>query len=399
VIRARYELESRDPERAAAAVAGELSSGTFTAVPGETPELRARHAAVVAAVEPVADGRDGTRVARVTIDVPPDNLEPSLPQLVATLAGNVFELRDPVALRLLDFALPEELERAFPGPAFGVAGTRRLSGVAERPLIGTIVKPSVGLSPEQTGALVAELAEGGIDFVKDDELIGDPPYSPLAERIACVRGALRAVELRQGRRVAYAPNVSGSVEHMLRGAELAATEGAGAAMVCVHAVGLAGVLELRRRELLPLHGHRAGWGLVGRGTSALGPAAHVRVWRLAGVDQLHVGGLRSKFFEADESVAASLAACRAAGSHAPVMPVLSAGQWGEQLRDTVAAADGPDLVYLAGGAIVGHPHGIAGGVRALRAAAEGARAGRTIEELAPDVPELAASLAAFGGAR
>jgi ribulose-bisphosphate carboxylase large chain len=399
LIRARYELASRDPERAAAAVAGELSSGTFTAVPGETPALRARHAAVVSAVEPVADGPDGTRVARVTIDVPADNLEASLPQLVATLAGNVFELRDPVALRLVDFALPEELERAFPGPAFGVAGTRRLSDVAERPLIGTIVKPSVGLSPQQTAALVAELAEGGIDFVKDDELIADPPYSPLVERIACVRGALRAVEQRQGRRVVYAPNVSGSVEHMLEGADLAAAEGAGAAMVCVHAVGLAGVLELRRRELLPLHGHRAGWGLLGRGTSVLGPAAHARVWRLAGVDQLHVGGLRSKFFEDDPSVAASLASCRAPGPHAPVMPVLSAGQWGEQLRDTVAAAGGSDLIYLAGGAIVGHPHGIAGGVRALRAAAEGARAGRTIEQLAPDVPELAASLAAFGGAR
>jgi ribulose-bisphosphate carboxylase large chain len=395
VIRAHYELEARDPERAAEAVAGELSSGTFTALPAETPALRARHAATVVAVENRGERAGGVRIASAVLDIPAENVGASLPQLVATLAGNVFELRDPLALRLVDFSLPGELERAFPGPAFGVAGSRAHCGVYGRPLIGTIVKPSVGLTPQQTADLVAELAEAGIDFVKDDELIGDPPYSPVGERIVAVRVALRAVEECTGRRVAYAPNVSGSVEHMLSRAELAAAEGAAAAMVCVHAVGLAGVHELRRRAILPLHGHRAGWGLLGRGATALGPAAHARIWRLAGIDQLHVGGLRSKFFESDASVKASLAACRAPRAHAPMLPVLSSGQWGEQLLDTVKAAGGPDFAYLAGGAILGHPQGAAAGVRALRAAADGACAGVDLEQLAA-VPEIAAALATFG---
>jgi 3-oxoisoapionate-4-phosphate transcarboxylase/hydrolase len=393
VIRAHYELEAREPKRAAAAIAGELSSGTFTAVPGETDELRARHAAAVVACEAVAGG-----LTRVAIDVPIDNVGASLPQLVATLAGNVFELRDVATLRLVDFDLPAELERAFPGPAFGVAGSRTASAVLDRPLVGTIVKPSVGLSPEATAALVATLGAAGVDLVKDDELIGDPPYSPLAERIARVRAALREVEDASGRRVTYVPNVSGGVEHMLRGAELAAAEGARAAMVCVHAVGLAGVLELRRAAILPLHGHRAGWGLLGRGSTSLGPAAHARIWRLAGIDQLHVGGLRSKFFELDASVSASMAACLAPGQHRPTLPVISSGQWGEQLLDTVAAAGGIDFAYLAGGAILGHPNGPAAGVRALRAAAEGAVAGVGVRELAASVPELAATVAAFGDA-
>lgn len=392
MIRAHYELEAPEPERAAAVVAGELSSGTFTAVPGETDELRARHAAVVAACEPVGDS-----IARVVIDVPVDNVGASLPQLAATLAGNVFELRDITGLRLVDFELPAELERAFPGPAFGVAGSRAASEVFDRPFIGTIVKPSVGLSPEATADLVATLGVAGIDLVKDDELIGDQPYSPLAERVRAVRGALRDVEQSTGRRVTYVPNVSGDIEHMLRGAELAAAEGAGAAMVCVHAVGLAGVLELRRAAVLPVHGHRAGWGLVARGSTALGPAAHAHLWRLAGVDQLHVGGLRSKFFESDDSVAESMAACRAPGEHRPVLPVISSGQWGEQLVDTVAAAAGPDFAYLAGGAILGHPGGPAAGVVALRAAAEGAATGVGLRELAASVPEVAATVDAFGG--
>jgi ribulose-bisphosphate carboxylase large chain len=157
------------------------------------------------------------------------------------------------------------------------------------------------------------------------------------------------------------------------------------------------VLELRRRAMLPIHGHRAGWGLLGRGQTSLGPVAHARIWRLAGVDQLHVGGLRSKFFEDDASVTASLAACRAAGPHRPVLPVLSSGQWGEQLLDTVTAADGPDFAYLAGGAILGHPQGLAAGVRALRAAADGACSGVGLRELVSEIPELAAALATFGG--
>jgi ribulose-bisphosphate carboxylase large chain len=308
----------------------------------------------------------------------------------------VFELRELLALRLVDFTLPDELERAFPGPAFGVAGTRSASGVRDRPLIGTIVKTSVGLTPQETAELAGEMGEAGIDFIKDDELIGDPPYSRLAERIGWVRATLRDVEERQGRVVTYAPNVSGDLDHMLAGIERAAAEGAGAAMVCLHSVGLAAVLELRRRSVLPLHGHRAGWGLLARGDTALGPAAHARLWRLAGVDQLHVGGLRSKFFETDESVAASMRACLTPGVHRPVLPVVSSGQWGEQLCDTVSAAGGPDFAYLAGGGISGHPGGPAAGVRALRAAADAARSGIGLRELAADVPEVAAALTAFG---
>lgn len=184
---------------------------------------------------------------------------------------------------------------------------------------------------------------------------------------------------------------------MLSAQEHAARAGAGAVVVCVNAVGLAGVLALRRSEALPIHGHRAGWGVLGRGPAAgLGPAAHARFWRLAGVDQLHVGGFQSKFFESDGSVAASLAACLRAELHQAVMPVVSSGQWGGQLPATIEAAGGPDFIYLAGGAILGHPMGVESGVEALRAAADAARDGVRLTDAARDSSALAASLEAFG---
>src|SRR5689334_19134898 len=167
-IEADYLLETAYPlEAAAEAIAGEQSSGTFVPVPGETPELKERAAARVECItvvgeaeEPALPGagmpqKGGPRLrALVTLSWPPDNLGPSLPNLLATVAGNLFELKQASGLRLVDIRLPDAFAAAYRGPQFGIDGTRRLAGVRGRPLIGTIIKPSVGLSPEDTAELV-----------------------------------------------------------------------------------------------------------------------------------------------------------------------------------------------------------------------------------------------------
>ncbi len=193
-IEAEYLIETAYPlDTAVEAMAGEQSSGTFVAVPGETPELKARAAAKVVELTdlgpigapslPGAGRADGPhRQARVRLSWPLDNLGPSLPNLVATVSGNLFELKQFSGLRLLDIHLPEAFGRAYPGPAFGIAGTRKLSGVPAGPLIGTIIKPSVGLSAQSTAALVETLCDAGIDFIKDDELQSDGPGGPFEAR-------------------------------------------------------------------------------------------------------------------------------------------------------------------------------------------------------------------------
>ncbi|WP_407068035.1 RuBisCO large subunit C-terminal-like domain-containing protein [Leptothrix discophora] len=104
----------------------------------------------------------------------------------------------------------------FPGPAFGIPGTRRLAGVHDRPVIGTIIKPSIGLTPAQTADLVDSLCAAGIDFIKDDELIADPPDAPFDERLRAVMPVLQRHADRLGRMPMYAINISGSVDEMLR---------------------------------------------------------------------------------------------------------------------------------------------------------------------------------------
>ena len=239
-----------------------------------------------------------------------ENVGPSLPNLMTTVAGNLFELSQFSGLRLLDIEVPPAFAELYPGPQFGIEGTRLLAGVFERPLIGTIIKPSVGLSPEETADLVRTLAEAGLDFIKDDELIASPPYSTLEKRTAAVMRVINDHADKTGQKVMYAFNISGEIEEMLRHHDTVLKAGGTCVMVSLNSVGLAGVAYLRRHCQLPIHGHRNGWGAYTR-SPYLGfeYRAYQKFWRLGGVDHLHVNGLRNKFCESDELVIASAREC------------------------------------------------------------------------------------------
>jgi ribulose-bisphosphate carboxylase large chain len=409
-IHARYWLETGDdPQRAAEVIAGEQSSGTFTAVPGETPALKARSGARVERLV-VIDHADqpslpvlqpAARYTRCLLDLswPLDNLGPSLPNLLATLAGNLFELRQVSGLRLLDLAVPDAFAAACPGPAFGIGGTRRLAGVAQGPLIGTIIKPSVGLSPEETALTVRQLLAGGIDFIKDDELQADGPHCPFDERVRAVMREVHAAAQRNGRQAMVAFNLTGEVDEMRRRHDLVQQLGGTCVMVSLNSVGLTGLLALRRHAQLPIHAHRNGWGYLNR-CPALGwdYAPWQALWRLAGADHLHVNGLANKFSESDDSVvAAARAVLRPLSAAHPMhaMPVFSSGQTGLQAAPTHAAVGTTDLIHAAGGGILGHPGGIAAGVAAMRQAWAAAVAGTPLAQHAARHPELAQALATW----
>ena len=352
-ITARYLLETAvDPRRAAEAIAGEQSSGTFLAIPGETAELKARAGARIERLEVVeetaapslpgaAAGPDGRyRRCEMTLSWPLETTGPSLPNLVATVAGNLFELKQVSGLRILDIGLPEPFFARYPGPQFGIEGTRRLSGVEGRPLIGTIVKPSVGLDAEATAALVASLCEAGIDFVKDDELQADGPACPFEERARAVMRAIDRHADRTGKKVMFAFNITDDLDEMRRHHDLVLELGGTCVMVSLNSVGLVGMVEIARHAQLPIHAHRNGWGYLSR-HPALGWSyvAWQKLWRLAGADHMHVNGLRNKFCESDDSVMASARECltpMSAGKPCIAMPVFSSGQSVHQVQETYA---------------------------------------------------------------
>ncbi|WP_299864044.1 ribulose-bisphosphate carboxylase large subunit family protein [uncultured Hoeflea sp.] len=411
-IEADYTLETAYPlEEAAATLAGEQSSGTFIALPGETPELKARAAARVEHIEDLGPvekpslpgaGRAGEkhRRARVTISWPVANFGPSLPNLLAAVAGNLFELKCVAGLKLEDLRFPSTFVAACPGPAFAVQGTRQLTGVEGRPLVGTIIKPSVGLSPERTADMVKTLCEAGIDFIKDDELQADGPHCPFDERVRAVMRVINDHAERSGGKVMFAFNLTGEVDEMRARHDLVRAQGGTCVMASANSVGLTGMLALRRHAELPLHVHRNGWGYLSR-HPALGFSyvAWSKLWRLAGADHLHVNGLRNKFCEPDDSVIASarsLMSPLTAEQPATAMPVFSSGQSALQVHETWAALGTADLIFAAGGGIMGHPDGPEGGVRSLRDAWDAAMAGIGLQQAASESPALAAALGRFG---
>ena len=410
-IEALYWLRSaEDPRRTAATIAGEQSSGSFIALPGESEELKARSAARVEALEEVADdpvrpplpGHSGTgplRSFHLRLSWPLDTVGTSLTNVLATIAGNLFELREVAGLKLLDVSLPEAFALACPGPGFGIAGTRKIGAIDEGPLIGTIIKPSVGLSAAETAQLVAELCEGGIDFIKDDELQADGPACPFDDRVRAVLEVIERHAEKTGKRVIYAANLTGEIDDMRRRHDLVAELGGTCVMASLNSLGLAGLGALRRHSQLPIHAHRNGWGYLGRSPdNGWTYRPWVKIWRAAGVDHMHVNGIGNKFWEPDDSVVDSARACLEPlfpDRSWSALPVFSSGQTVRQVAKTWERLGTDDLLHCAGGGIVAHPGGVAAGVSAMRSAWDAARGGVSLEDAARQSPALAQALEIF----
>ena len=414
-IIAKYRIETAHPlEFAAEVMAGEQSCGTFVRVPGETDELRANHAARVERITELETvetpslpfshppkNHDGKfKRAEVVLSFPLANMGASLPNLLATVCGNLYELREFSGLKLIDLELPRAFADKYPGPQFGVAGTRRLTGVEDRPIIGTIIKPSVGLTPEQTASLVSKLIEAGLDFIKDDELMANPPHSPFSKRFAAVSRVINEYADRTGKKPMYAVNITDEVDEMLRHHDEVVAGGGTCVMVSLNHIGVPAVAHLRRHAQLPIHGHRNGWGMLTREPYlGIEYPAYQKIWRLAGVDHMHCNGLRNKFWEPDESVIRSAQALLTPlyeDKPYLAMPVIASAQWAGQAVDTYQQVGSADLLYVCGGGIVAHPDGVTAGVLSIRQAWEAAMQGIALEKYAATHSELRRALEKFG---
>lgn len=416
-IIATYYVETPFPvEKAAETLAGEQSSGTFVKVPGETDELKEKYGAKVEEIEELEsvngpalgggklpsdwpdNGKGKYNRARIKISWPYENVGVNLPVLLSTIAGGVYDLNVFTGIKLVDIDFPYRYADTYPGPQFGIEGTRKLTGVFDRPIIGSIIKPCIGLSPEETAHRVATLVEGDIDFVKDDEILSDAPVSPFEKRVEKVMEVIKRHADRSGKQVMYAFNISGNLDDMYRKHDIVVRQGGTCVMANVLSIGFTGLAELRKHSTLPIHGHRCGFGALNR-HALLGMefTAYHKFWRMLGIDHIHTNGIRNKFYESDESVLTSIRAC-----YAPLfggyqcLPVLGSGQWAGQAEETYTLVGSNDVLYLCGGGILGHPSGIQAGVASVRQAWEAAKAGITLEAYAKKHKELAKALHFFG---
>jgi 3-oxoisoapionate-4-phosphate decarboxylase len=409
-IRLTYLIETAgSPEKLAEKIASDQSTGTFVALPGETEELKNRVAARVIAIRhlpsltvpsmPTAETGPFKRI-EADIEFPFDAIGTDLTALMTIAIGGVFAIKGFTGIRVIDMKLPEGFRGAYAGPQFGVAGSRALTQVYGRPIIGTIIKPALGLRPQESAALVRDVVDAGVDFVKDDEKLMSPNYSPLAERVKHIMPIIHDHEQKTGKKVMYAWGISATdPDEMMRNHDTVMQAGGNCAVININSIGFGAMAFLRKRSGLVLHAHRNGWDVLTRHPGmGLDFKVWQQFWRLLGVDQFQINGIRVKYWEPDDSFVASFKAVSTPlYEHADCsLPVAGSGQWGGQAHDTFEKTyRSIDLMYLCGGGIVSHPGGAGAGVKAVTQAWEAAVAGIPLQDYAKQHPELAASIAKF----
>ena len=378
------------------------TTGTWVEVPGLTPELRERHEGRVVQVLPMPPADTTTHAEGgavgylATIALPMINFGASLPQLLNALIGN--DASTSLEAKLIDLQLPGALERAFGGPRFGVAGLRELTGVADRPLLLNMLKPCTGLPPEVAAEIFETTARGGIDLIKDDELMGNTDYSTVLRRVELFTAAAERAYAATGVRTIYLPNITDRPDRMLATAKRAVDAGARALMVAYTTAGLGAVEMLADEVGVPILGHFAGAAPLYEGprTGMSAPLATGLLPRLAGADLALLvspyGGYpisRLQYLRTAQQLSLPRPHLK------PAFPVVGGGVHPGTVQRFMDEL-GHDIVLGVGGAIQGHPDGAAAGVRALRQAVDAALAGIPASEAANDHKELATALKLWG---
>ena len=380
---AKYRVETDLPiEKAAEAIAAEQSTGTWTDVEREklASDLSAR---VVRAEGNFA-----------YVAFPEELFEAgNIPQYLSVVAGNLFGLGDLKKVRLLDVIFPQSLVSAHKGPRFGIKEARKILGVFDRPLVGTIIKPKVGLSPKETAEVAGQAVRGGLDLIKDDETLTDQSFCPMDERVEAVMAELSKVEEETGKKAFYAVNVTSGAEEILGRAEEVIDRGANMVMVDVLTSGFSALEVLSRGVKVPVHVHRTMHGAFTRDRShGISMIPISRLVRMAGGTNLHTGSYLGKMAGDREENDRCRDALRDEWyGLSPVFPVASGGVHPGNVRPNLEGY-GTDCIVQAGGGVHGHPWGTTGGAKAMVQAVEAWIAGVSEEVYARSHKELEAAL-------
>jgi ribulose 1,5-bisphosphate carboxylase large subunit-like protein len=370
-------------EAAAAAFAEGQTIGTWQPVPGITDAMRARHGGRVEEIRPlrpdeiVAGEAPEASGWVVRIAFPTVNFGSQFPMLITTLTGN-----DPstsIAARLVDIDISPAFAAGFPGPGAGIAGWRRITGVTDRPLVMNMIKPCTGYPPEVGAGFVADSARGGLDLIKDDELLADPSFARVGDRARAYSRALDEVAAETGHRSRYVANVTARGRDLLDTARAALDGGADALMINALAGGFDGLQTLAEARLgVPILAHSAGSETFTTATaSGFGHRLLLgRLLRLAGADAVLSSTPVAPRPLSDARFAAFLDGCRDdwVGLQ-PAMPMVGGGLRADHIGGLLATT-GPDVILGIGGAIQGHPDGAAAGGRAVMDALTAAMADR-----------------------
>ena len=398
-----YESESKDLLKAIAELGLEQTTGTWIGVPEETPEVRKKHAAKVLGVYEVPDYEMDVppavdrRGCIAQIAFPKVNFGPQIPMLLTTVIGNISMIG---RLKLMDLAFPERFVSSFSGPKFGINGIRKLLNIEKRPLLCNMIKPCTGIPPDVGAKLFYEAAAGGVDIVKDDELIADAPFSHMEERVKTFMAAEKRAYEEKGERTLYAVNITDRVDKLLENAQKAIEAGANCLMLNYLTAGISALRMLAEEKSIqvPILAHLDFAGTMYESHNS-GISSHLvlgKLPRLAGADMVVYPCPYAKFrFMREKHIKIALAHRMPLFHLRPIFPMPGGGVHPGMLP-TLMEDLGTDWIMGAGGAIHGHPMGATAGAIACRQAIDAVMAHVPLEEAAEEHKELKASIEAWG---
>ena len=389
-------IKAKNPnelENTIGGVAAESSIGTWT----ETSTTKAYMKNLAAKVFYIKKiGKDS---ADIKIAYPNDLFElGNIPDIMSSIAGNVFGMKDVEGLRLNDIIFPENIVKSFKGPKYGIEGIRKITGIKDRPLVGTIVKPKIGLNVKDHARVAYEAWVGGCDVVKDDENLSSQKFNKFEDRLRETMKMKRKAEKETGEKKMYMINITAETKEMLRRAKLVEEAGNEYVMVDIISVGWSALQTLRDANFnLVLHAHRAGHAAFDRNKKhGISMKVIARLVRMIGLDQLHIGTAVGKMFETHDDVLENREALiEDFYGLKKVFPVASGGL-DPLMAPALYKIMGKDVIMQFGGGIHGHPKGTISGAKAARQAVDAAMKGISLEEYAKSHKELGETLEKWG---
>lgn len=362
----------------AQAIAYEQSTGTWTAVPEDTDQVRAQSVAKVLGVHEVPNFEDKLpdgitdRTFIVDIAFPAENIHNQFPQMLTAVLGNISMSGK---LKVLDIRFPKAFVKSMPGPAFGVDGTRKVLGLAPgTPPLCAMFKPCTGAAPATLAKMFYELGMGGVNIVKDDELLADPKFCTIDDRLALMVKEIARVKQETGRTVLYALNVTDAPHKQADNIERTLGAGANCLMFNVPTIGWASFAEAVKQIAgrVPVLAHPDFAGAY-FGSPHYGVSSQLilgKFMRMAGADFVVCPSAYGKVPMVPERVLQIGVSLRAPFYDVkPALPAPSAGMHPGQVQQLLNDF-GPDTIVAAGGGYHGHPDGPRAGARAFVQAVE-----------------------------
>jgi len=337
----------------------------------------------------------------------------NMPQILSAIAGNIFGMKTLNNLRLLDISFPKNIVNKYKGPKYGINGIRKLLNIEKRPLLGTIVKPKVGLNEKEHAKVCQEAWLGGLDIVKDDENLTNMTFNKFDKRTEETLKLRDVVEKETGEKKIYMPNVTAKLSVMKKRADIVKNNGGEYVMIDVFTVGFSALQEIRDyiEEIdLVIHAHRAMHAAFTRNKKhGITMLALAKIMRLIGMDQLHTGTIIGKMEGDKQEVLETnnvITQSKVLGNNKtlldqewlnvkPTLPVASGGLSPLHVPELIEIL-GKDMVFQFGGGCHGHPNGTFSGAKAIRQAVDASLDGIGLDEFANKHIELKKAIEKWG---